>query len=316
MSFAHVHARGWGYGSDRSKRQLSELRSIGVTWISISPFAYQRRVDEPVLYFGPGDPTLLDRDVAAVTADAHALGLKVLLKPHIWSHEFWTGGKWHGDIAMKTDEDRVEWWNNYTKYILHNAELATRAQADALCVGLEYVQMTTPPHTPRWRTLIAEVRARFSGPLTYGAHHSREVEEIEFWDALDAIGVHAYYPLGRTHETASAEDVRRAWLPHLASLRALSERFDKPIVFTEIGYPAHRGALEEPWRSVSELPIDEELQARAYEGTLRALSEAPFIRGVFFWKWFSGGRENPHEHDPYDPSGRAAERIIRRWFAQ
>ncbi len=39
--------------------------------------------------------------------DAHAVGLKVLVKPHIWSHQFWNNGKWHGDIKFKTETDKT-----------------------------------------------------------------------------------------------------------------------------------------------------------------------------------------------------------------
>jgi hypothetical protein len=158
------------------------------------------------------------------------------------------------------------------------------------------------------------VRAVYHGPLTYGAHHESEFERIEFWDALDAIGIDGYYPLGETLESKDADAIKDAWAPFLERLKRTSENVKKPVVFTEIGFPAHRGALAKPWHSDASLPVDEGLQARAYEGTLRALAAAPFIRGVFLWKWFSGGRDNPHEHDPYDPSGRAAEQVILRWF--
>jgi hypothetical protein len=317
MTFAHIHSRAWGYGSDRARVELDKLAALGVTWIAISPFAYQRKVDEPNLYSGPGDPSMLESDLIRVTEDAHARGIKVMLKPHIWSHEFWSGGKWHGDIVMKSAEDDAEWWSRYRRYIEDNAELAEKAKMDGLCIGLEYVKMTTARHTPHWRALIAAVRKKYRGPLTYGAHHWQEVEQVEFWDALDAIGVHAYYPLGgEALERGTSEDVAKAWSPYLERLSKLAEKTKKPIVFTELGYPAHRGALAEPWKADGDRPIDEGLQARAFEGTFRALSRAPFVRGVFVWKWFSGGADNPHEREPYDPSGKAAEKVIARWYAR
>lgn len=315
MTFAHIHSRSWGYGSDRARAELEKLRAAGVSWIAISPFAYQRRVDTPSLYSGPGDPTLLDSDLVQVSADAHALGLKVLLKPHLWSGQFWSEGKWTGDIAMTTPEDDAEWWRRYSAYILDQADLAARANMDALLVGHELVKLTTSAHTARWRSLIAEVRRRFRGPLSYGAHHEREVEQVEFWDALDVIGVHGYFPLGGAElEQASADQIAAAWRPHLERLAALAARARRDVVFTEIGFPAHAGALREPWAADGARPEDEGLQARAYEGTLRAIAAAPFVRGTFWWKWFSGGRGNPHENEPFDPSGRAAEKVLARWY--
>lgn len=314
MSFAHVHSREHGYGSKRSNEELQKLKSVGVDWISISPFAYQRAVDAPDLYFGEGDPTLGERALSRAIEAAHALGIQVLLKPHVWSGQFSRGGKWHGDIAMTNPEDNDRWWARYGAYILQNARLAERAHADGLCIGLEYVRMTVPAETPRWRALILAVKKEYHGPLTYGAHHGAELEQIEFWDALDAIGVNAYFPLGTGLDRATAEEIARAWRGPLARLEKLAAVKKKPIVFTEIGFASHAGALERPWSSDRALPEDQDLQARAYEGTLLALSGAPFVKGVFWWKWFSGGPDNPHERDPFDPSAKKAEAVLRAWF--
>src|SRR5262249_37074223 len=164
-----------------------------------------------------------------------------------------------------------------------SAALAEKAHMDGLCIGLELVKMTRADHLSRWRELIASVRTLYHGPLTYGAHHFDEVQQVEFWDRLDAIGVSAYYPLGG-EELATAEDVERAWARYLAGLGKLAEKWKKPVVFTEVGYPAHKGAMREPWKTDDSLPLDEGIQARAFEGTFRALSHAPFVRGVFVWK--------------------------------
>jgi hypothetical protein len=313
VSFAHVHDRGWGYGSARSEVELRRLAALGVRWISVMPFAYQPSVDAPALYHRIPDPSLGDGALVSVIAQAHAVGIQVLLKPHLWSRQFGGGGKWTGDIAMRTEADTEAWWQAYGEYILYQAALAERARADGFLVGLELVAMTRPEHSARWRRLIAQVRQVYRGPLGYGANHD-EVQQIDFWDALDAIGVHAYYPLGAALESRDSAAIAEAWGPTLAALGQLSAKWNKPVVLTELGFPAHAGALAEPWRSDSSKPIDEGLQARAYEGTLRALAGAPFVRGIFVWKWFSGGRDNPHESDPFDPSGRAAEAVLGRWF--
>jgi hypothetical protein len=111
------------------------------------------------------------------------------------------------------------------------------------------------------------------------------------------------------HEASSARGRR-------SSSAVSSAKWKKPVVLMELGYPAHKGAMREPWKADSSLPLDEGIQARAFEGTFRALSGAPFVRGVFIWKWFSGGEDNPHEKEPYDPEGKAAEKIIARWFVR
>lgn len=316
MGFAHVHVPTYGYGSSRAGRELDRLAKLGTDWIALSPFAYMKRVDRPEISFGELDPTLTASDLIRSVEQAHARGIKVLLKPHIWSSEFWSNGKWHGDIAMTSPEDTERWFRFYGRFIVQQAKIAAQARADALSIGLEYVRMTQPEHTQRWRQLIAEVRRHYSGPLTYGAHHDREVFHIEFWDRLDAIGVHGYHPLnvGKPDDQVTANDVALAWQPHLDRLALLSDKYKKPVIFSEVGYPSHRGALREPWKSDGKLPPDERLQAIAYQGTLAALNHAPWVRGAFFWKWFSGGTDNPAEEDPYEPADKEAEMVLRRWF--
>jgi hypothetical protein len=321
MSFAHVHAPGFGYGSDRAKKQLEKLKALGVDWVSITPFAYQPHVDQPELQFPgdghAGDPTLTEGDLIKVIGEAHALGIKVLLKPHIWSNEFWRGGKWQGDIKMKNEVDADAWFQHYTAFIVHMAKLATRAHADALSIGGEYVAMTGPEHTSRWRQLAAAARISYAGPLTYCAHHDREPEQIQFWDSLDWIGVNAYFALGAELEKddVTVEAIATEFLKQLKRFEAVADKKKKPVVLTEIGFPSHAGALSEPWKSDTDRSMNEPLQARAYDAALTAIDQAPWVRGVFFWKWFSGGRSNPFEKDPYQPEGKQAEKVLVRWFS-
>jgi hypothetical protein len=49
-------------------------------WISLSPFGHQPRAADTHLFFG-GDPT--DRHLTHAIQEAHEVGLKVMLKPHI-----------------------------------------------------------------------------------------------------------------------------------------------------------------------------------------------------------------------------------------
>ena len=45
-----------------------------------------------------------------------------------------------------------------------------------------------------WRKLIARVRQHYRGPLTYAANFD-QYNTVGFWDALDVVGVNAYFPL-------------------------------------------------------------------------------------------------------------------------
>ena len=65
------------------------------------------------------------------------------------------------------------------------------------------------PHEQEWRRIIARVRAIYRGPVTYGANFD-EVFDVKFWDALDWIGVSAYFPLV-DDASPDRESPARAW---------------------------------------------------------------------------------------------------------
>jgi hypothetical protein len=274
--------RGASYGSDQCRKQIAAIKEMGGNYIAISPFAWMRSVNDPHVTYRRGR----DWDEANMTqciADAHAMGLKVMLKPHIWCNEFWGANKWHGDIQMKSEEDWDTWFEEYGGYILANAKIADAAKADSLCIGVEY-QGTSKTQEKRWRKLIGDVRAVYKGPLTYAASWG-EYPDVQWWDALDCIGVDAYFPLAlQAHPTD--EDLRAGWQKVYVDLEKTSKRFGKPVCFTEIGYSESTQAAAEPWKyAVNER--DPELQARLFRIALEEASKQDFVRGVFVWKWFT-----------------------------
>jgi len=105
---------------------------------------------------------------------------------------------------------------------------------EGLCIGTE-LYITTTQHEQKWRNIIKEIRKVYSGQLTYAANFHKEYEEIKFWDALDYIGVQAYFAL-TNKENPSLKELRKGWIPHHRRLKQFHEKWQKPIVFTEIGY--------------------------------------------------------------------------------
>ena len=72
------------------------------------------------------------------------------------------------------------------------ARLAEAHHAAIFCVGLEFTH--AQKFADRWLKIIAAVRAVYYGKLTYGANWN-EYDTVKFWDALDYLGVLAYFPL-------------------------------------------------------------------------------------------------------------------------
>src|SRR5687768_13183327 len=120
VALAHAH-RGNGYGSESCRKQLAAVAGLGANWVSLTDFAFMPAVDRPSLSYGrSGEKDGLGQTIR----DAHAAGLKVLIKPHIWSRDFGGNKKWHGDIAMTSEADWATWFEQYSGYVLQQAKLA------------------------------------------------------------------------------------------------------------------------------------------------------------------------------------------------
>ena len=319
MCYAHTVHPTRGYGSEASRDSLARLRSLHVNWISLTPFGFARSDTEPVVHTirdaGPGYAQIGETDerVIAAAAQAHALGMKVMLKPHIWIHP--RGGSWRGSIHFDDPAHWDTWFVAYEAFILHYARMAETHGMEAFCLGTELVT-ATQARPGRWRELITKVRGVYHGQLTYAAHFDGEAERITFWDALDYIGINAYFPL--TEDTApDAAALAQAWQPLVEALRAFGDRWQRPILFTEIGYRATADAARRPGLWETDAPLSAMTQARAYDAVFDALGDAPWFRGMYWWKWESDDARAGGLNDPsFSPQHKPAEFSIRTRYGQ
>jgi hypothetical protein len=298
---------GW-YGTDRAVQGLDRMKGIGVNWIAVTPFSYQANVHKPSIRFRDGWRDSLDVDVK----NAHARGIKVMVKPHIWSNQFWDGSNhWRGTIQMQSDAHWAEWFSHYERWIVGEAKVAQRLRADAFCVGLEYLE-SSRAHAPRWRNVIRAIRAVYDGPLTYAAHESEL--DLPFWDALDFIGVNAYFSLTDSNNPTAAEMEAR-WTQRGEGLAALSRRHDRPVVFTEVGFASIDGTARAPFRWPK--PSDTEdmnEQAAAYRSLFAVAPQWDWFGGMFIWKFkISVPDGNPSERH-YVFQDKPAETVIAKGF--
>ena len=229
------------------------VASLGVNWVSIHTWdPYQRGLDEPVLAARSGRHGL--RNLKALVANAHAGGLKVMVKPHLEMRGYRPtpeerrilrgsdeearhqlilrieersaailGG--HNRLAMRSDADWRRWFEEYESYILPYARDAQAAGADMFCIGRE-LDSTVIQREGDWRRVIARIRSAFSGPLVYSANFD-SWEKIGFWEALDFIGVSAYFPLSQSTDP-SLEELTAGWDEALEPLDAAAKRWKRP----------------------------------------------------------------------------------------
>ncbi|MFZ5479398.1 MAG: glycoside hydrolase family 113 [Myxococcota bacterium] len=297
MNLAHIHRRGRGYGSPTAAAQLDRLAALGVRDVALNPFAYTPSTSSTEIRFD-GDDTLTDDDLRAQVEHCHARGLRVMMKPHLWSWQFMTGV---GNPDIRPP-DWGAWFEAYTRYALHYARIAEETRCAWLCVGLEYTNASRE-NPGAWARVAEACRKVYAGKLLYAANWYAEPALFADWDAFDAIGIDAYYPL----EGTTVEELSASWATHLDAIEAVAK--GRPVVFAEAGYRAAEGSTREPWDGDGGRH-DPDLQARAYEALLRAATARPWFGGVYWWKWFT---DEDGERDLFVPE-EAARDVLKAWF--
>jgi hypothetical protein len=196
--------------------------------------------------------------------------------------------------------------------ILRYAEIAAEEGMETLCVGAELRQ--TMSFEREWRSLIDDVRRVYPGIVMYSVNWD-DYEEFTFPDAVDVIGVQAYFPLAYTRRP-SRHEIQAGWEHALRNFEKWVARTGKPIVFTEVGFHSCQGSLGRPWEwHFAGMPVDFALQADAYDVTLDVLLPKPWLRGLYFWKWLADHpRPALPNDDGFHPQGKPAEEIMSRQF--
>ena len=78
----------------------------------------------------------------------------------------------------------------------------------------------------------------------------------------------------------------KGWRPHKEKMDQLSEKWDKPILFTEYGYRSIVGCASKPWDYSESGKHDEKSQALALKALYHVFWNQTGYVGGFLWKWY------------------------------
>lgn len=292
-----------GFSGDGVAKAVAVLRDTGSTHAAFVPTYYQ---PSPTADAVAPDPqkTVTDASLEHGLKAARDAGLQTVLKPHVDVLD----GSFRG-LIRPADNDA--WFASYTRMVVHYATLAQAAGVTTFVVGDELTGVQGDRE--RWAAVIAAVRAVFKGRLTYAANWDPGFQAVPFWDLLDAVGIDEYRPLATPTDTPTVAQLLAAWAPLVADLKAAHDTTGKPVLLTEIGYPARRGATASPATEDTGAAADPQAQARAYEAAYRALRGLPFLAGIYWWELAADARSHDTFGDTagYGPAGLPAEAVVR-----
>jgi hypothetical protein len=303
-----------GYGSSASFEALAAVKERGARFVVLAP-VYTRterttwwpRTERPA----PFDSSTSDDALLATAWRARKLGLRVVLAPQLLDGPAST----LADATMALSGERVDaYFEDLRALLVHVCALATLADVELVSLGSDLAQATRhrtfesegnwmPPEylthaTERWRDLIAELRLRYDGALTYAAGSGDEWRHIGFWSELDFVALDFYRPMSPNVEAQvppTLADATSYYLGNLRSLQAIAREAGRPLLVWEVGFAPTERAWQEPRIAPGSFaPTEQRLLFEAFGSalaTLRRQGNAP--AGAFAYCWTIGENASP-----------------------
>lgn len=133
-------------------------------------------------------------------------------------------------------------------------------------------------------------------------------ERVRFWDALDVICVHGYFPLSLGDAVPDDSELATGARNWVTRLEGYGRARNRKVVIGELGYDISSNAALRPWESgqasrndfktdARTIAAEESLQARCLAASLEAIEKSDVVVGAFLWKWFPGGPEDSRGED-------------------
>ena len=286
---------------------LGRMRRVGLNAAAVDVFWYVDGISASSVH--PGPATLSDADLEAAIASARSVGMRVVLTPKVFCPSC-RQASWRGIL---TPRDQAAFFLSYRSMIRHYAELAQRNNVWLFFIGSEY--NTLQGAADQWRLVARDVRSLFAGHIGYEVNWD-VWNQVGFWDAVDVVGISAYFPLtDAQHPTV--DELKAGWIQSsdarflgqtwLGDLTSLATSTGKPILFGEIGYPTWTFAAREPFEpNRKHRAPDDQGQAAGFQAALETFENQPWWLGAIWWEWKDTGA--------FTFRDRPAERFLTRWY--
>jgi hypothetical protein len=283
---------------------LGEIATLGATHVALVVPLYQSHAASTRLRLHTRfSPTL--EAVADAIRESRRAGLEVTLFPIVRLSDPRAPSEWRGTLQP---DDRDAWFASYGEHLGDLASLANLTGATRLVVGSEL--STLDEDLDRWQHLITLIRAVFSGTLVYSANwdHYRDARLFEL---VDEIGVVAYFKLREATGPSDVPALTASWRRISRELESNLAKYEKPFIFTEVGYRSRAGATAAPWDETQGGVPDLAEQKRGFEAFRQAWT-APItshrrLDGLYIWNWYGYGGPGTTS---YTPRGKPAAAVV------
>ena len=322
------------YEGSAPKESLQKLAATNANYICLAFGAEMETFDSPHILWSNANPEMVtDAEIRRAIKLARDNNLKIILKPVVNVRD----GTWRSWIKFENEDGTKDlqawdqWWTDFRAMLIHYAKIAQKTNCEMLCLGCE--MGATEDDEDRWRNLIADIRKVYKGVLTYNTNWGGSEEKISWWDAIDVIGISAYYPVGSDEPNkwlkigldqvpesyTTTEAMKERWLPIKEKLAAVSQRYNRPILFIELGVCSAKGFSAAPWTHPQTDGIyDGDEQRRYYQATMETFWDEPWFIGFTWWAWPPElyTLEEAQSQTDFCVYGKPAEKLIKEWYGK
>jgi hypothetical protein len=313
------------YNSSDFDQSIVNLAGIETNWVTFTVFWFMESFNDTEINSRSDLYSASNSSLIHAIQKAHELEMSVALKPMVDVAD----GTWRGQIQPS---NWTAWFDSYRNFINYYANLAETNNVELFEVGTELRSSQAATHESEWRQVISEVRTRFSKNITYAANWDSYSTfaplsqfAVRFWDALDYVGVDAYFPLTNLYNP-TVEQLENAWSSCTASgwwgrnwtddLYSTYTQTGKKIIFTEIGYCSQDGTNTKPYDWNISSTVDLQEQADCYKAALEVFKDKAWFTGWFWWSWETdpnaGGASDKH----YTPQNKPAQNTLYQYYCE
>ena len=289
------------------KKYVDEIAATGANTISLVISAYQENASSTSIFVDarkiPDDSRII-----ALIDRAHKKNMKVILMPIVLL-ENPRADEWRGKISPSNWD---AWWEDYTNYIMRYTNIAEKSGVEVMMIGSEL--LSTEKQADRWRSLIKRVRKSYKGKISYSANWDH-YRPIKWWGELDMIGMTTYHDLTGGNKP-TVERLMQTWKSLKKEILDWQKKINRPILFTEVGWPNQETCAQYPWNYYGSKKTDPQAQANCFEAFFRTWVDEKTVAGYVIWEWrnYPGREIAPDKDTSYVPCGKKAMEVIRKYL--
>jgi hypothetical protein len=286
------------YTDDAINAMLDRISQTGAKFLTIPYFGCQTSItssDVGACSVGSQDQAVHEAQLAI------AKGFQVTFLPIIVTPTW----EWRG-FFQPTDVNA--WFASYQIWLQNLAQIANSLHLSELIVGSEFSILYQ--YESQWSALLKSLRPIYPGSLIVTVNWGNNIDH-SFWADADAIGISTYFPLTQDPHP-SQDELDAGMLANKNVIMPISQKYNRPLYFTEIGFPSTNIAASKPWQSQASDGSNLQLQADCYQSFLKVWGNEPALARASVWA--TGVLADPGNATSFETLNKPAEVPIREFF--